>query len=448
MTEGPVLPLLLSFAVPILIGNAFQQLYNIVDTVVIGNVMGDEALAALGATSAVYSLVVGFIAGMGNGFSVVLARAFGSGDRKRLSLAVIGTAILAVALAILLTGISLAFLRPLLRFLGTPAEILPVSDAYMRIILLFSCVTVLYNTVSGMLRAIGNSLTPLIALIIGSLLNVALDRLFVGRFHMGVQGAAYATVLAQAAAAAISLMYIIRSCPELQLRRDCGLPNQTMILDLLSTGSSMALMLVLTNIGTVAMQGAVNSFGVKMITGHTAARKIHDLFMLPFGTICTSAATFVSQNYGARKPDRVKSGVKLSLLLGTIWSLITLSAVLLFGKTAIRLLTGTQSAEVIDTAYRYLIWNVPFYAVLNVLLVMRNSVQGLGRKIVPMTASMIELLGKFAAAFLLAPAMGYLGVCLIEPITWLATVPVVGIAFMTAIRKLSQEQKALVTHEI
>jgi Na+-driven multidrug efflux pump len=210
----------------------------------------------------------------------------------------------------------------------------------------------------------------------------------------------------------------------------------------------MALMLVLTNIGTVAMQGAVNSFGVKMITGNTAARKIHDLFMLPFGTICTSAATFVSQNYGARKPDRVKSGVKLSLLLGTIWSLITLSAVLLFGKTAIRLLTGTQSAEVIDTAYRYLIWNVPFYAVLNVLLVMRNSVQGLGRKIVPMTASMIELLGKFAAAFLLAPAMGYLGVCLIEPITWLATVPVVGIAFMTAIRKLSQEQKALVTHEI
>ena len=134
---------------------------------------------------------------MGNGFSVVLARAFGSGDRKRLSHAVIGTAILAVALAILLTGVSLAFLRPLLRFLGTPAEILPVSDAYMRIILLFSCITVLYNTVSSMLRAIGNSLTPLIALIFGSLVNVALDLLFVGRFHMGVQGAAYATVLAR-----------------------------------------------------------------------------------------------------------------------------------------------------------------------------------------------------------------------------------------------------------
>ena len=173
---------------------------------------------------------------------------------------------------------------------------------------------------------------------------------------------------------------------------------------------------------------------MKTITGHTAARKIHDLFMLPFGTICTSAATFVSQNFGAGKPERVKSGVRVSLLLGTGWSLVTLAVTLLFGKTAVHLLTGTKSTEVIDTAFRYLIWNVPFYSILNVLLVMRNSVQGLGRKIVPMTASMIELIGKFAAAFFLAPALGYLGICLIEPVTWFATVPVVGIAFWKAIK--------------
>lgn len=429
-----MLHLLISFAVPILIGNAFQQIYNVVDTVVIGNVMGDEALAALGATSAVYSLIIGFIAGMGNGFSVVLARAFGSRNRGQLSRAVYGSAILSAILALLLTLMGLVFLRPLLVFLGTPAEILPMSDAYMRIILLFCCVTVLYNTVSGMLRAIGNSRVPLYALILGSLLNVVLDLLFVGCFRKGVQGAAYATVLAQAVAAGVSLLYIIRACPELHIHREYGFPGSELTLDLLSTGSSMALMLVLTNIGTVAMQGAVNSLGVKTITGHTAARKIHDLFMLPFGTICTSAATFVSQNFGAGKPERVKSGVRVSLLLGTGWSLVTLAVTLLFGKTAVHLLTGTKSTEVIDTAFRYLIWNVPFYSILNVLLVMRNSVQGLGRKIVPMTASMIELIGKFAAAFFLAPALGYLGICLIEPVTWFATVPVVGIAFWKAIK--------------
>ena len=436
MTEGPVLQMLIAFSVPILIGNAFQQLYNIVDTVVIGNVMGDEALAAVGATSAVYSLVFGFIAGMGNGFSVVLARAFGYGDREQLSRAVSGTAILAAAVSLVLTVISLAAIRPLMAFLGTPEEILSMSLDYLRIILVFCFVTMLYNTLAGMLRAIGNSRVPLYALILASVLNVILDILFVGSFHMGVEGAALATVLAQCAAAGMSLVYIVRACPILHIRRNCGRPERSLMIDLFSTGSAMAFMLVLTNIGTVAMQGAVNTFGVKTITGHTAARKIHDLFMLPFGTICTSAATFVSQNYGAGKTERVKRGVKWSLILGSGWSLAALVIVLLFGKTAVRLLTGTESSEVIQTAYLYLIWNVPFYVILNALLVMRNSVQGLGGKVIPITASMIELIGKFAAAYWLAPALGYLGICLIEPITWAASLPVVGFGYFRAIRKL------------
>ncbi|MBR4474753.1 MAG: MATE family efflux transporter [Oscillospiraceae bacterium] len=436
MTEGPVLQMLIAFSVPILIGNAFQQLYNIVDTVVIGNVMGDEALAAVGATSAVYSLVFGFIAGMGNGFSVVLARAFGYGDREQLSRAVSGTAILAAAVSLVLTVISLAAIRPLMAFLGTPEEILSMSLDYLRIILVFCFVTMLYNTLAGMLRAIGNSRVPLYALILASVLNVILDILFVGSFHMGVEGAALATVLAQCAAAGMSLVYIVRACPILHIRRNCGRPERSLMIDLFSTGSAMAFMLVLTNIGTVAMQGAVNTFGVKTITGHTAARKIHDLFMLPFGTICTSAATFVSQNYGAGKTERVKRGVKWSLILGSGWSLAALVIVLLFGKTAVQLLTGTESSEVIQTAYLYLIWNVPFYVILNALLVMRNSVQGLGGKVIPITASMIELIGKFAAAYWLAPALGYLGICLIEPITWAASLPVVGFGYFRAIRKL------------
>ena len=435
MTEGNVMYLLLAFSLPIFIGNLFQQLYNVVDTVVIGHFLGDEALAAVGSTSAIYSLLIGFTYGLSNGFSVVLARLFGADDEESLHRAVGMSALISVVFAAVLTGASIVFMRPLLLALKTPDSIIGMSQEYLIIIMGMCSVTMLYNTLSGFLRALGNSRLPLYALILASAVNVILDVIFVGYMGMGVKGAACATVIAQAVSAGMELYYIMKSCPILHIRREYLTIDMEMMTELLSTGISMAMMLVLTNIGTVAMQSAVNGLGVVTITGHTAARKIHDILILPLGTICTSAATFVSQNYGAKKMDRVKMGIKSSMLLGMMWCVVAVGICLMFGKAIVYALTGTQNAEVADTTMRYLLINVPFYFVLNVLLVLRNSLQGMGRKIVPLAASFTELAGKFIAAFIMAPMLGYLGVCLIEPITWIATAMIVAGGFISAYRK-------------
>ena len=439
MTEGKVMPLLLAFSVPIFIGNLFQQLYNVVDTVVIGHFLGDEALAAVGSTSAIYSLLIGFSLGLSNGFSVVLSRLFGARDEDGLHRAVWMSALLSVLFAACLTAASLLFMRPLLTALKTPDSIIGMSGEYLLIVMGFCSVTMLYNTLSGFLRALGNSRLPLYALMLASAVNVALDMVFVGVLDMGVKGAGCATVIAQAVAAGMELYYIIRFCPILHIKKQHLKSDRVMLSELLSTGSSMAMMLVLTNIGTVAMQSAVNCLGVVTITGHTAARKIHDILILPLGTICTSAATFVSQNYGARRMDRVMRGVKSSLILGTIWCAFAVLVVLGFGRPIVYALTGTNDAAVADTTMRYLLWNVPFYFILNVLLVMRNCLQGMGRKIVPLAASFTELAGKFAVAFLLAPMLGYLGVCLVEPVTWITTMVITGAGFVAAYHKESRK---------
>lgn len=303
MTEGKVIRVLLVFTIPIFISNLFQQFYNVVDVAVIGHILGDNALAAVGATSSIYSLVIGFINGMSNGFCIIIARYFGGNEQDNFQKSVQFSIILSIITTVILTIASILFLKPLLRLLNTPVDILDLSQSYISVIMLFCCVTFAYNLLSSILRAIGNSYIPLYALIIASVLNVILDIFFVKTLNMGVRGAAFATVIAQGFSALFLLIYIAKYCPLLHINIRKFTINWTILLELLTTGFSMAMMLVLTNIGTVILQGSINSFGTATITGHTAARKFHDLCILPLGTICTSSATFVSQNYGARKKD-------------------------------------------------------------------------------------------------------------------------------------------------
>lgn len=434
MTEGNVTKVLLAFVLPIFISNLFQQFYNVVDIAVIGHILGDNALAAVGATASLYSLVIGFVNGMTNGFGVVTARFFGAGNTEKFHRATAFAAALSLAVTILLTVSALLFLKPLLLLLHTPESILPVSERYISLILMCCGITFAYNLLSALLRAIGNSRIPLYALIIASLLNVVLDVLFVGGFRMDVRGAALATVLAQACSVLFLAVYIVFYCPVLHCHKEEIVPDRQMLAELFTTGLSMAMMLVLTNIGTVAMQGSINSFGAATITGHTAARKFHDLCILPLGTICTGTATFVSQNYGARKMQRIRQVMRSSLFLGTGWSMVVLMVTLLFGENILQGLTGTADAEVLSVAMRYLCWNVPFYALLNVLLIMRNSLQALGNKAVPLTASFLELAGKFAGVIWLFPAIGYLGICWVEPITWVVCLAVVVLGFVRQVR--------------
>lgn len=435
MTEGNVTRVLLTFAIPIFISNLFQQLYNVVDIAVIGHILGDDALAAVGATTSIYSLVIGFINGMSNGFCVVIARYFGAGEKNDFHKSVHLSAVLSFIVAMILTSFSLLFLKPLLLLLHTPESILDLAQRYISVILIFCFVTVTYNLLSSMLRAIGNSMIPLYALIIASVLNIFLDILFIGFMQMGVMGAALATAASQVFSVVFLVVYIIKACPLLHFHTRYFVLEKQILAELSTTGLSMAMMLVLTNIGTVAMQGGINSFGTSTITGHTAARKFHDLCMLPFGTICTGTATFVSQNYGAHKADRIRQGIRSSIILGTVWSIIVLLITLLWGKSLIHALTDSTDSNVLYISMQYLYWNVPFYFILNILLIMRNSLQALGGKILPLFASMIELIGKFIGAFCLTQMIGYLGICWTEPITWSLCFPIVLAGFFIHLKK-------------
>lgn len=418
LTEGKILKSLVMFAIPILIGNIFQQLYNVADTAIIGNVLGDQALAAVGATSALYSLVIGFANGITNGFSVVLARVFGEKDEEKLKQTSALIYFLTVIISIILTLASVISLHSILVMLKTPENILPKTESYLHIILTFAIVTMLYNMFSGILRAIGDSKTPLYFLLLSSALNVGLDFLFVKGLNRGIGGAAEATVIAQIVSVSLCIVYIWKKCPVLKFSMRYLKWDKALVKELLLTGFSMGLMLVVVSIGSVALQSAVNSLGEQIIAAHTAARKIDEIFMMPLGTLATAAATFASQNFGAGKYDRVYKGIKDAVLIAIGWSACAILIVFAIGKYMVKWLTGTSDAEIISNALMYMKINIVFFLVLSILLVLRSSLQGVGRKIVPVLGSGVELILKFGAVNIITNRLGYFGVCILEPIIW------------------------------
>lgn len=435
MTEGNILKNLIYFAIPVLIGNIFQQLYNVTDTAVIGNVLGDDALASVGAAAPVYGLLIGFAGGLTNGFAIIIARYFGAGNEREMKRSVALTYILSGVTALVLTAASAAILHPLMKSLKTPVNIIADTEKYMRIIILFSAVTIAYNMLSGMMRAVGNSKAPLYFLIASSFANIGLDFLFIKGFDMGVAGAAYATVISQGISVILCFIYALKKCDFLIFKRTELIFDKALLSDLITTGLSMGLMNAIVSVGSVILQGAVNSLGTSTVTAHTAARKIDDIFMLPLGTIALASSTFASQNYGAGKIDRVKQGIKCSIILAEIWSAFSVIIAIVFRRPLIQTLTGTEDSLVIDTASKYIVWNISFFFILSILLVLRSSLQGVGRKIVPISGSVVEFLMKIAVVALFAPKLGYFGICISEPIIWIACSVIVVVDYITFTHK-------------
>ncbi len=430
MTEGPITKAILMFAFPILIGNIFQQFYNVADTAIIGHILGDHKLAAVGASASIYNLVVGFAHGITNGFAVIVARFFGAKDSYNLKKAVAWSYVLTLIISLLLTTISLIILGPLLKALATPDEIINYTENYLRIIIGCSIVTCLYNMFSGLMRAIGNSRMPLIFLVIACIINVILDYIFIKYFHLGVNGAAYATVIAQLISVILCVIYIYTKSRLLAFSFSGLVRDYDMVKNLITMGLSMGLMLVVVSIGSVALQRAVNSLGSDIITAHTAARKVDDLFMLVMGTLSLSASTFASQNLGAKKYDRIHKGIRNCVIISWIWSAFGVAVIYLFGRKLIYLISGTTNSFVIDTANRYIRINIAFFFVLGILLVLRSSLQGLGRKMVPVMGSVVEMLFKFAAVGVVTKWLGYFGVCILEPIIWSVCAIMVSVDFI------------------
>jgi len=418
LLKDKILKAIIIFAIPILISNIFQQFYNTMDTMIVGNVLGDTSLAAIGACTAVYDLLVGFALGVGNGLSIVVARNYGARNENLLKRSVAGALIIGLLLTIVIMIISQLGLYPLLQLLDTPQNIIGESYSYISCITLFVGVMFAYNLCAGLLRAIGNSFMPLVFLIISSIINIGLDLLFITEFHMGIQGAAIATVISQGISAILCIVYMLKKTPLLIPKKEHFAFDKSLYQELLGQGFSMGFMMAIVSSGTVILQKAINGFGYLTIAGHTTARKINAFLMMPGGTVAASLSTFVSQNRGANQRDRIIEGVKTGFKIAFVWGVIATVLMLFFAEPLIAMVSGSNEAVVLNNGSLYLKINAPFYAVLGILLILRNALQGLGKKIVPLVSSIIEFFGKVVFAVVCIPMLDYFGVIICEPVIW------------------------------
>lgn len=423
LTKGKILPLLLGFAVPIAIGNIFQLFYSLADTRIVGSFLGEEALAAVGATSSLNNMIIGFLLGMTNGFAIIVARYFGAKDYDNLKRAVAATFILGIGMAFIFTIVSVSLLRFILVGLQTPKNLLDLSVEYFRIILFGMTGAMLYNVCAGLFRAIGDSLTPLLFLIASTFVNIGLDLLFVCVFHLGVAGAAWATILSQYGSFACCFIYMRKRYDILLFgKKDCHL-KRDMVKEMLSIGFSMGFMNSLINIGSVALQGAINSLqDTNYIVAHTAARKITEVFMLPFSVFGTTMATFCGQNLGAGKNDRIKKGLWRVIWITWAWCAGMIILAYTVAPVLVHLITDTTQVKVIATASLYLRMNTILYFIPAVICILRNAMQGIGDSITPVISSSLELLCKVLVAVFLTPYLGYWAIIWSEPISWVIMV--------------------------
>ena len=418
LTEGSIAKGLLFFVIPLFFSNQFQQLYNTIDTLLVGHFLGDNALAAMGATAAIFELIVQFSNGCGTGFSIVTARYFGSKNEDELKKSVATSLILGLIISIAITIVSYVFMPSLLTLLKTPRIIYNDSLNYIRCISAFLIITMFYNLGAGMLRAIGDSLRPLIVLLCCSIINIALDIFCITILDMGVLGAGVATVIAQGISTIICFFLIWKDAKILIPKKEHFHMESSMINDLLGQGFSMGFMFSIVSIGTIILQTGINGLGTQIIAAHTAARKLMSLLGLPLSTLAASMATFVSQNKGAQNYTRIIKGVRMANTCSIIYP-IFLSIIIYFtAENLVHFLSGSNNPIVLENGAMYLKINVPFFIVLSILLNLRNTIQGFGYKITPLISSLIEFFGKIVFTLFLVPTFKYLGVCFCEPIIW------------------------------
>lgn len=420
MTRGDPFRLVLQFSLPLFCSNMLQQVYNLTDTALAGHLLGSAALAEIGATAALYGLIMNFAFGMNNGLALTVSRCFGAGEREGIRRAVGWMVILSAAVSIVLTTVSLLGRGALLQVLQVPAEVWDGAAAYLTVILLGIPLTMLYNMEAALLRAVGNSVTPLLFLLFSSVLNVGLDAAFMGPLGMGVRGAAVATVLAQGISAVLGAVYLVRSYPELHFApAHLKKSARRAVMNMFWAGMSMGLMSAIYNLGSVALQSSINALGSVYITAQTAARRMAEMYFIPGGALGIGVATFSSQNLGAGRRSRIWQSVRAALKIYFVWWLFVLAFTFLLGEPVLRLITGSSDARIISNAMLYLKISVPIIPPMAVLVILRNMLQGIRHTVEPLLASALELIGKVIFAVWLVPVWGYRAVCFCEPTTWI-----------------------------
>lgn len=430
MTTGAPWKVILIFCIPMLLGNVFQQFYNMVDTIIVGRYVGENALAAVGSTGSIVFLVLGFAQGIAGGFGVWAAQAFGARDYRVLRSYVATSILLGVAVSILLSVLTVSCARPLLLLMQTPDNI--IADAARYVIIIFAGIiaTMFYNISAGILRAVGDSKTPLYFLIIASVLNIILDLFFIINLNQGVAGAAYATVLSQGVSAVLCLEFMFRKFHFLRLTKiDWQIRLKTAI-KLLNVGLPMALQFSITAVGVMVMQAAINSFGSTVVASYTAASKVQQLATQPMVTLGTAMATYAGQNFGASRYDRLKEGAIAAVKIAVGVTLFAMAMVWLIGEPFMRLFCENPSEEMLSYGMKFLHIVSFFFLPLAILFVFRNVLQGIGRGLVPLLAGVAEMVMRVWVAFFLAKPFGYTGICMADPAAWIGAAVPLCIAYL------------------
>jgi len=420
MTEGSPLLLIMKFAFPLLLGNLFQQTYNIVDAAIVGQILGPIALAGVGASSSVQFLILGFCIGVCAGFAVPVAQRFGAGDMRSLRKYVFHSIVLTLILAVSLTLICCLACKGILNILRTPDDIYDGAYAYLMVIFTGIPFTLLYNITAGLLRSVGDSRTPFIFLAMSTAFNIGLDLFCIIVLKWGVAGAALATVASQAISGILCLIFIIRRMKFILPMKEDRIFKPSYVFNLLGMGLPMGMQYSITAIGSMSMQSANNSLGSVYVSGFTAAMKIKQFTMCPFDALATAVSTFAGQNYGAGNVKRIRDGVKIGVLVGIIYGILAGLVNIFFGRTLSMLFISADSVEVLDAAAAYLRGLGFFYWALGILNVTRMTVQGLGFSGLTIFSGFTEMVARILMSTLAVPVYGYAAICFTDQSAWLS----------------------------
>lgn len=422
LTKGNIDKVILQFTLPILLGQIIQLLYSITDTWIIGSILGDNALASVGAVTPISDMIIGFLVGLTNGFAVIAARYFGGKDNDGLNKSFGGSLLFGIITSIIFTILSVTFLPSIMKLMNIAPHQTADGTAYIKVLLIGMTACMLYNVFASILRAIGDTIAPLIFLIISVFINIILVYAFVGGIHMGISGASIATVIAQMISAILCFIYIYKRYPILHLTRNSFRLPRSLANQLYASGLSMGLMSSLVSLGTLILQTSINTFSTNIIVAHYAARKLTNIFMTPFGVFGMTMASYCSQNFGAGNYERIRIGIKKSIFYSWIWCAIVVVISYTIVPFLIKTITSTNSDEVINTGTLYLHIDTLLYFVTAVITITRNSLQGIGDHLTPIISSAIELIGKFLTVIFLTPLLGYMGIIISEPIVWVLMV--------------------------
>ncbi|MDQ7992286.1 MAG: MATE family efflux transporter, partial [Propionicimonas sp.] len=429
LTVGSPTRVIVLFTLPLLIGNLFQQVYQFTDAAVVGRLIGVDALAAVGASGSLVFLLLGFTFGAATGLAIPVARAFGAGDDAGMRRQVAAGVLVSAGVAVGITAVGCLGARPLLELMQTPDNLIEDSTTFLTITFAGASVTMAYNFLSAVIRALGDSRTPLVFLMIACVLNAGLVVLFIGGFHLGVAGAALATVVAQLTSVVLCVALIVRRMPQLRLRRAdwALLPGE--LGESTRIGLTMGFQMSVIAIGTVVLQYAINGLGSDAVAAATTAMRVDQLAVAPLASFGMAMTTFVAQNRGALQWQRIRTGVLRTSFVTWAVALGLGAVIIAFGTPIVRLFVGEGEDAVVELAHQYLVINGVLYPILASLFLLRNAIQGLGSTGVPTVAGFMELLFRAAAGVFLVGQLGFVGVALAAPLAWIGALVPVAVAW-------------------